>query len=117
MATPSHSYNFEGKRALVTGAGKGKALQRNSQSHVIPDYDHTGIGRATVKTLAQCGAEVIALSRTEADLLSLKQEVSYTVYPLVSSDSRSVIMWIRIAHVPFYFPSRPLHGLLIASQT
>lgn len=88
MATPSHNYNFEGKRALVTGAGKGKALQRNSQSYVIVDYDHTGIGRATVKTLVQCGAEVIALSRTEADLLSLKQEVSYTVYPL---DSRSVI--------------------------
>ena len=112
MATPSHSYNFEGKRALVTGAGKGKALR--SRSYVIPDYDHTGIGRATVKTLVQCGAEVIALSRTEADLLSLKQEVSYTVYPL---DSRSVIKWIRIAHVPFYFPSRPLHGLLLACQT
>ena len=115
MATPSHSYNFEGKRALVTGAGKGKAL--HSRSYVIPDYDHTGIGRATVKTLVQCGAEVIAVSRTEADLLSLKQEVSYTVHPVVSNDSRSVIMWIRIAHVPFYFPSRPLRGLLLACQT
>lgn len=34
-----------------------------------------GIGRATVKALAQYGAEVIALSRTQADLDSLKQEV------------------------------------------
>ncbi|CAI8054189.1 L-xylulose reductase [Geodia barretti] len=56
MATP-----FAGKRALVTGAGK-------------------GIGRATVKALVECGAEVIALSRTEADLHSLKQEVHYNVF-------------------------------------
>ena len=28
-----------------------------------------------MKALVQCGAEVVALSRTEADLLSLKQEV------------------------------------------
>ena len=34
-----------------------------------------GIGRATVKALAQSGAEVIALTRTESDLDSLKQEV------------------------------------------
>ncbi|KAL9956631.1 hypothetical protein ACROYT_G038137 [Oculina patagonica] len=48
--------NFKGKRALVTGAGK-------------------GIGRSTAKMLAECGAEVIALSRTQADLDSLKEEV------------------------------------------
>ena len=36
---------------------------------------HAGIGRAVVKALAQCGAEVIAFSRTQADLDSLKQEV------------------------------------------
>ena len=29
----------------------------------------------TAKMLAQCGAEVIALSRTQADLDSLKEEV------------------------------------------
>ena len=50
------AYNFAGKRALVTGAGK-------------------GIGRTTTKALVQCGAEVIALSRTQSDLDSLKQEV------------------------------------------
>nr|CAB3236572.1 L-xylulose reductase-like [Phallusia mammillata] len=46
---------FDGKRALVTGAGK-------------------GIGREIVKKLVECGAETIALSRTQADLDSLKQE-------------------------------------------
>ena len=52
----SRPFDFSGKRALVTGAGK-------------------GIGRATVKGLVECGAEVVALSRTEADLESLKEEL------------------------------------------
>ena len=43
---------FDGKRALVTGAGK-------------------GIGREIATVLAQCGAQVIALSRTQSDLDSL----------------------------------------------
>ena len=47
--------NFSGKRALVTGAGG-------------------GIGRATALKLAQLGAEVIALSKTQANLDSLKAE-------------------------------------------
>ena len=38
-------------------------------------FSSTGIGRAVVKALAQCGAEVIAFSRTQADLDSLKNEV------------------------------------------
>jgi L-xylulose reductase len=48
--------DFTGKRALVTGAGK-------------------GIGREIVRVLAECGAEVVALSRTQADLESLKTEI------------------------------------------
>jgi L-xylulose reductase len=47
---------FKGKRALVTGAGK-------------------GIGLATARLLAERGAEVIALSRTSADLEARKAEL------------------------------------------
>jgi L-xylulose reductase len=46
---------FSGRRALVTGAGK-------------------GIGRATVKLLAEQGAEVVALTRSAGDLDSLRAE-------------------------------------------
>lgn len=46
---------FTGKRILVTGAGK-------------------GIGQVTVAMLTAEGAEVIATSRTAADLASLKEE-------------------------------------------
>ena len=51
---------FEGKRALVTGAGK-------------------GIGREIVKLLTESGAEVVAISRTQADLDSLKAETGCTI--------------------------------------
>ncbi len=46
---------LDGKRALVTGAGK-------------------GIGREIVKVLTECGAHVVAVSRTQSDLDSLKAE-------------------------------------------
>jgi len=47
---------FEGKRALVTGAGK-------------------GIGREIAAHLSGCGARVVAVSRTAADLRTLREEI------------------------------------------
>ncbi|XP_049632871.1 carbonyl reductase [NADPH] 2-like [Suncus etruscus] len=47
--------NFQGLRALVTGAGK-------------------GIGRGTAQALHAAGARVVAVTRTQADLVSLARE-------------------------------------------
>ncbi|PRP89446.1 Diacetyl/L-xylulose reductase [Planoprotostelium fungivorum] len=47
---------FDGKRALVTGAGK-------------------GIGRDVCLLLHQCGAEIVAISRSKEDLESLSKEI------------------------------------------
>ncbi|OLP46986.1 SDR family oxidoreductase [Rhizobium oryziradicis] len=47
---------FAGKSIIITGAGK-------------------GIGRACAKLMAERGAEVIALSRTQSDLDSLRDEI------------------------------------------
>ncbi|CAB3378896.1 Hypothetical predicted protein [Cloeon dipterum] len=51
---------FKDKKVLVTGAGK-------------------GIGRATVRRLCQLGAHVVAVSRTQSDLDSLRDEFSGSV--------------------------------------
>ncbi|SMX33271.1 SDR family oxidoreductase [Actibacterium lipolyticum] len=50
---------FEGKRVIITGAGK-------------------GIGRATALELARRGATVIAMARTESDLNSLAKDAGCT---------------------------------------
>jgi len=43
---------------------------------MLSDIISPGIGRATAKALARYGAEVIAFTRTAADLESLKEEVN-----------------------------------------
>jgi len=52
--------NFKGKRALVTGAGR-------------------GIGREIVRLLVQLNAHVVAVSKTQANLDSLKSEFGEAV--------------------------------------
>ena len=78
------SYDFSGKRALVTGAGK-------------------GIGRNTAKALLQCGAEVIALSRTQSDLDTLKQEAPgiQTVLADVSDIKSTIALVEKLTPIHF----------------
>ncbi|EFA08222.1 L-xylulose reductase isoform X5 [Tribolium castaneum] len=59
--------SFEGKRALVTGASR-------------------GIGRAIVGQLAKCGAQVVAVGRSKADLEALKAETGVETLILDISD-------------------------------
>ncbi len=60
--------DFQGKRALVTGAGK-------------------GIGREIVLQLIECGARVVAVSRRAGDLISLKEQVDCETIVVDLSDT------------------------------
>eukprot|EP01114_Cavostelium_apophysatum_P008951 TRINITY_DN2201_c0_g3_i1.p2 TRINITY_DN2201_c0_g3~~TRINITY_DN2201_c0_g3_i1.p2 ORF type:complete len:255 (-),score=32.84 TRINITY_DN2201_c0_g3_i1:797-1528(-) len=62
--------NFKGKRALVTGAGK-------------------GIGKDVALLLHELGAEVVAISRTKEDLEALKKEIACTVILADLEDANS----------------------------
>ncbi len=58
---------FDGKTVVITGAGK-------------------GIGRETARLLAGKGAKIVALSRTSADLDSLKSEIDCTAIAVDLAD-------------------------------
>jgi NAD(P)-dependent dehydrogenase (short-subunit alcohol dehydrogenase family) len=69
-----------GKIALVTGAGR-------------------GIGRACARMLAEAGAHVIAVSRTEADLAALRAEAGPEIEPWIG-DVRDDAFIARIRALP-----------------
>ncbi|WP_116142013.1 SDR family oxidoreductase [Trinickia diaoshuihuensis] len=62
------SNEFTGKRVLITGAGK-------------------GIGRSTALLLAERGAQVIALSRSAADLRALEREIGCETHAVDLGDA------------------------------
>lgn len=64
--------DFSGKRALVTGAGK-------------------GIGRQIAKQLHDCGAEVVALSRTQDDLDALAEEIPCKTIAVDLADAEATV--------------------------
>jgi L-xylulose reductase len=68
--------SFEGRRVLVTGAGK-------------------GIGRATALMLAGEGAEVVALSRSQPDLDALRAETGCAVQAVDLADADATRRAIR----------------------
>ncbi|XP_051015266.1 carbonyl reductase [NADPH] 2-like [Acomys russatus] len=74
----SMKLNFSGLRALVTGAGKAfwSAPTHCWQQQPLPPPHSlpTGIGRSTAKALHASGAKVVAVTRTNADLVSLAKE-------------------------------------------
>jgi len=63
---------LDGKRALVTGAGK-------------------GIGREIAALLAQCGARVVAVSRTATDLNSLAREIGCETFAVDLGDAAAAL--------------------------
>ena len=64
-----------GRRALVTGAGKGGPGEVAGDGYPHSSALLAGIGRSIVKALHAAGARVVAVSRTQADLDSLVREV------------------------------------------
>ena len=78
--------NFSGKLALVTGAGK-------------------GLGRASALSLAEAGANVIAVSRTEEDLKSLQSlypdNIEYWVEDVLADELYQRI-WVPVISDMFY---------------
>ena len=61
------SFSLEGKTAIVTGAGK-------------------GIGRAIAMAVAEAGANVMLVARTEADLRSVQEEIGNERTSYIAAD-------------------------------
>lgn len=70
------SHSFAGRRVLVTGAGK-------------------GIGRATAMMLADCGAQVVALSRNADDLASLRAATGAETHAIDLADAAALEALMR----------------------
>lgn len=62
--------SFDGKSVMITGAGK-------------------GIGRETARFLASKGASIVALSRTQEDLDSLRDEIGGTMIAVDLADAEA----------------------------
>jgi L-xylulose reductase len=71
MTIIDRNREFEGKTAIVTGAGK-------------------GIGYATVKLLRERGARVVAISRTIEDLKALQEETGCDIITADLADAEAV---------------------------
>lgn len=56
-------------------------------------FCHSGIGRATTLALAHCGAKVVAVTRSQADLNSLLQEVTLL---LLCNPDRVPILYLML---------------------
>lgn len=69
---------FSGKSVIITGAGK-------------------GIGRACARLMAERGAEVVALSRTQSDLDSLRSEIGGRSIAVDLADPAATRMAMRDA--------------------
>jgi NAD(P)-dependent dehydrogenase (short-subunit alcohol dehydrogenase family) len=78
MSDLDRNREFAGKTVLVTGAGK-------------------GIGRATARLMAARGARVVALSRSAADLETLRQEIGCAVLSADLADPAAALDAARAA--------------------
>ncbi len=66
----------------------------------MPSLSSLGIGRDVAKALVACGAETFALSRTQADLDSLKQEV-ILILSIDCAAARGIIQLVAPICLPF----------------